>query len=177
MTRKGFTLIELLVVVLIIGILAAVALPQYEKAVNKARISRWLPFARSLANAMDAYYLANGEFPTSFEQLDIEAAGATDDKGNAYVSGARLYYNVKQGGSNQSVPGVRIRFDLMSEGYMQIQAAFTDDNEMWLNFYPQYYAKDASLKGEILCYGVGSSEKVCRSLSSGQKSGSWYILK
>ena len=56
---KGFTLIELLVVVLIIGILASVAVPQYRKAVTKARTVRVLPLLRALANAEESFYMAN----------------------------------------------------------------------------------------------------------------------
>ncbi len=70
--QYGFTLIELLVVVLIIGVLTAIAIPQYQKAVLKSRFSSLMPLAKSVANAQEAYYLANGRYATNVNALDID---------------------------------------------------------------------------------------------------------
>ena len=70
--NAGFTLIELLVVVLIVGILSAVALPQYQAAVEKARVARMLPLFKNIQLAREAYKLANGTNTTDLDLLDIE---------------------------------------------------------------------------------------------------------
>ena len=73
LNAKAFTLIELLVVVLIIGILAAVAVPQYQKAVEKSRGVQALALLKSLGQAATNYHMANGGPATSFDVLDVEA--------------------------------------------------------------------------------------------------------
>ena len=70
-SKKAFTLIELLVVVLIITILAAVALPQYRKAVVKSRYSTLKNLTRSLADAEERYYLANNAYTCEIDLLGI----------------------------------------------------------------------------------------------------------
>ena len=72
MKNRAFTLIELLVVVLIIGILAAIALPQYQKAVLKARLHAGIPLVESLYQAQQVYKLANGNFATDIDDLDVD---------------------------------------------------------------------------------------------------------
>ena len=86
--KKAFTLIELLVVVLIIGILAAIALPQYQKSVNRARGAEALTTLSALAQAANRYYLANGTY------VGIENDGVLD------ISAPQLiYWGYSQAGS------------------------------------------------------------------------------
>lgn len=78
----GFTLIELLVVVLIIGILAAVAVPQYQKTVWKSRAAQLYTDAKALYEAQQAYHMANNAYATTFDELAVEPSlnGSCDGK-------------------------------------------------------------------------------------------------
>ncbi len=75
--KQAFTLIELLVVVLIIGILAAVALPQYQKTVEKSRAMQAVIMVKAIADANEAYYLANGEYAHDLDLLDVDVPGTS----------------------------------------------------------------------------------------------------
>ena len=69
--RKGFTLIELLVVVLIMGILASVAMPQYFKSVEKSRAAEAIDAASAIASAQERMYMQKGSYVQYLKDLDI----------------------------------------------------------------------------------------------------------
>ena len=70
--KKGFTLIELLVVVLIIGILASIALPQYQKAVGKARMAELKTILPTLRDAIHVAHLETGENFPPLDSLSVD---------------------------------------------------------------------------------------------------------
>ncbi len=70
--NRAFTLIELLVVVLIIGILAAVAVPQYQVAVEKSRATELLTLTKHIKEMQEVYYLENGQYAANCEELGVE---------------------------------------------------------------------------------------------------------
>ena len=75
--KQGFTLIELLVVVLIIGILASIAIPQYFKVVEKARVAEAMSVISNIKSAQERYLARGGTYATNFTDLDISYAGMT----------------------------------------------------------------------------------------------------
>lgn len=68
--KKGFTLVELLIVIIIIGILATMAMPQYQKMVNRARWTECITLANSLKTGQNLYYAENNAYATNINQID-----------------------------------------------------------------------------------------------------------
>lgn len=100
--KGGFTLIELLVVVLIIGILSALALPQYQTAVARSRYQQMVTAAEALWKAEQLYYMANNSYTQDSAALDLSMLWTkTNTDGDWYLGNMRCVVLTEEG--NQKV--------------------------------------------------------------------------
>ncbi|WP_424245674.1 prepilin-type N-terminal cleavage/methylation domain-containing protein [Elusimicrobium posterum] len=93
---EGFTLIELLVVVLIIGILAAIALPQYTKAVEKSRAAESIQMVGSLKKALNIHFLENNTCNVNIKDLVLEVP-YTGSKSDSEITTKNYSYFIDGG--------------------------------------------------------------------------------
>ena len=72
MKNHAFTLVEVLIVILIIGVLAAIAYPQYSRAILRSRFTQMKTAIKAIYDAQERYYLSNGTYAERFDELDLE---------------------------------------------------------------------------------------------------------
>ncbi|WP_428897188.1 prepilin-type N-terminal cleavage/methylation domain-containing protein [Parelusimicrobium proximum] len=161
---KGFTLIELLVVVLIIAVLAAVALPQYTRTVERSRYSTVMPMAKAIKDAQDRYYMANDAVTLDFNALDIAIPGAVITEHGTYSTaevGDKIRYILE----DTLVQGELLKngkpFVGFQIGYAHVYSTWLSPGQSlcvgWDDFAPQSYRICESVGGKLRAGSCGNS--------------------
>ena len=158
--NAGFTLIELLVVVLIIGILSAVALPKYKRAVDKAKFVSMLPLLADIKQAQELFYLENGKYAKTWDELGFGLPSYFTISGNHA-------YNFKKG-QRLTLYTANGKGEMVGGGLYSPSILF-----LW-----QYDHYGSAYDGLLFCASYDDkAEVLCRNLSSGKKKGDYYWVQ
>lgn len=154
MNTKGFTLIELLVVVLIIGVLAAVALPQYTTAIEKSRATEALTLSGSLRYAAERYLLQKEEWPDNgdLKKLDIELPTNNSCTTTEKFGGKNFCLSVTKTAGNTNL--YTITATRSSGPTYSIVTATDDGGKSW----KRTCTYDAGNESAKFCYAIAGSK-------------------
>ena len=115
MRKNSFTLVELLIVIIIIGILATMAVPQYQKMVAKAKGAEAFIVLKTIMNAEELYYMEYNDYAGDLAKLTIDVPVSKywrysfrNRDVNAGVPGTDICYNADPISSTRSNPGVNV---------------------------------------------------------------------
>jgi prepilin-type N-terminal cleavage/methylation domain-containing protein len=153
-TKQGFTLIELLVVVLIIGILAAIAIPQYRFVILKSRASEAFIKAKAIKESMELYRLMTGSNTPSFSDLDITFPEIVSYQNN--YAGKAMYWDYSLRGSN-TPEGSGTAFGVCIRSVMGVKPQSVSYEICFINDAIQCLADKDSYMANKICKSLGGS--------------------
>lgn len=164
--KKGFTLIELLVVVLIIGILTAIALPQYQRAVEESRVSEAKMAIRTLKNAIEMRGLETGATSFQFGDLDLSIGELENDSSTGRDAFITKHFKVY-------IDEYVCRNSSDAEWTCGYFVANRLDGNYWVGFEGTNY--DGSHPGKFICETNGDANIECSKAGASPEGNTWVF--
>ena len=164
---QGFTLLELLVVVLIIGILASIALPQYENSVEKSKASEALIILKSLRDQQALCYLERGETD------DVSECDQGDGGGDNIFTNSDILIGDPDPDCADSACGPATKdFFYSADGFALYATRLPADTKYYIT--TSAHHSDSNFN-KFACYNTSNSKNYCKIIGfTKQEGNNWY---